>query len=53
MGWSEGARTAVHVAAKGKDKVNRMILLAGGTKVNHLGAMAFKGMNRLSLLPTS
>ncbi|CAI5441928.1 unnamed protein product [Caenorhabditis angaria] len=44
MGWSEGARTSVHVAAKGKEKVNRMILLAGATKVNKLGALAFKGM---------
>lgn len=43
MGWSEGARTTVHVAAKGKEKVNRMIVMAGATKVNHLGAMAFKG----------
>uniref|UniRef100_A0A8R1DP52 AB hydrolase-1 domain-containing protein n=1 Tax=Caenorhabditis japonica TaxID=281687 RepID=A0A8R1DP52_CAEJA len=44
MGWSEGARTAVHVAAKGKEKVTKLIVLAGGTKVNKLGAMAFKGM---------
>ncbi|CAB3404788.1 unnamed protein product [Caenorhabditis bovis] len=45
MGWSEGARTAVHVAAKGgKDRVNRLILLASGTRVNKLGALAFKGM---------
>ncbi|CAI2347270.1 unnamed protein product [Caenorhabditis sp. 36 PRJEB53466] len=44
MGWSEGARTAVHVAAKGKERVKRLIVLASGTRVNHLGAMAFKGM---------
>ncbi|KAL6734565.1 hypothetical protein Aduo_005092 [Ancylostoma duodenale] len=45
MGWSEGSRTAIHVAAQGgKDTVNKMILLAAGSKVNKLGAMAFSGM---------
>ncbi|CAD6192523.1 unnamed protein product [Caenorhabditis auriculariae] len=44
VGWSEGARTAIHVAGQGKQAVNRMVLVAGGSKVNKLGAMAFQGM---------
>ncbi|CAJ0963376.1 unnamed protein product, partial [Mesorhabditis belari] len=49
VGWSEGARTAVHVAASGKQKVNRMILLAAGTKVDQRGAWAFRGMRDTDL----
>ncbi|CAI4232215.1 unnamed protein product [Auanema sp. JU1783] len=44
MGWSEGARTSIHVAARGKGRVQRLILLAPGSKVSKLGSMAFSGM---------
>ncbi|KAK5984253.1 AB hydrolase-1 domain-containing protein [Trichostrongylus colubriformis] len=45
MGWSEGGRTAMHVAAQGGPKtVGKMILLASGSKVSKLGAAAFYGM---------
>ncbi|GMT23021.1 hypothetical protein PFISCL1PPCAC_14318 [Pristionchus fissidentatus] len=44
-GWSEGARTAVEVAARGGPSVvNRMILMAPATRINELAANAFKGM---------
>lgn len=45
IGWSEGARTAIHVAAQGgSSKVNKMVVLAGASKLSKLGAMAFQGM---------
>lgn len=44
MGWSEGARTAVHVAGKGQAaKVNRMILLAACTRMHLAGTNAMRG----------
>ncbi|VDN27876.1 unnamed protein product [Gongylonema pulchrum] len=44
LGWSEGARTAVHVAGQGKQLVNGMILLSAGTRVDFRGAGIFRGM---------
>jgi valacyclovir hydrolase len=44
LGWSEGGRTAVHVAANGKALVTHLILLATSTRVDWRGDMAFKGM---------
>ncbi|WKX93019.1 hypothetical protein Q1695_010777 [Nippostrongylus brasiliensis] len=45
IGWSEGSRTAIHVAAQGgSSTVNKMVLCAAGSKVSKLGAMAFFGM---------
>ncbi|KAE9413205.1 hypothetical protein Angca_004590 [Angiostrongylus cantonensis] len=45
VGWSEGARTAIHVAGQGGEtKVNKLILLAAASKVTKLGALAFFGM---------
>uniref|UniRef100_A0A0K0DPH7 AB hydrolase-1 domain-containing protein n=1 Tax=Angiostrongylus cantonensis TaxID=6313 RepID=A0A0K0DPH7_ANGCA len=44
VGWSEGARTAIHVAGQGGEtKVNKLILLAAASKVTKLGALAFFG----------
>ena len=46
MGWSEGGRTAIHVAGQGgKNLVPRMILVSTGSRINKLGAMAFAGLN--------
>ncbi|KAK0394413.1 hypothetical protein QR680_000720 [Steinernema hermaphroditum] len=47
VGWSEGGRTAIHVADQGKQKVNCMILLATSTKVDYRGSLAFKGMRNV------
>lgn len=44
LGWSEGGRTAVHVAGQGKRLVTHMILLATSTKIDFRGDMAFKGL---------
>uniref|UniRef100_A0A0N5B032 AB hydrolase-1 domain-containing protein n=1 Tax=Syphacia muris TaxID=451379 RepID=A0A0N5B032_9BILA len=44
LGWSEGARTAVHVAGQGKQMVQSMILLAAGTRIDNRGAGIFRGM---------
>lgn len=44
LGWSEGARTAIHVAGQGKDVVNSMVLLSAGTRVDLRGAGIFRGM---------
>uniref|UniRef100_A0A0K0FG27 Valacyclovir hydrolase (inferred by orthology to a human protein) n=1 Tax=Strongyloides venezuelensis TaxID=75913 RepID=A0A0K0FG27_STRVS len=44
IGWSEGARTAIHVAGQGKDLVEHIVLIAASTKVDQRGAMVFKGM---------
>ncbi|XGW11004.1 hypothetical protein V3C99_012477, partial [Haemonchus contortus] len=45
IGWSEGGRTAVHVAGQGgPEKVNKMVLLASASRVTKLGAAAFFGM---------
>ncbi|PAV59449.1 hypothetical protein WR25_13555 [Diploscapter pachys] len=45
MGWSEGGRTAIHVAGQGgKNLVPRMVLVSTGSRINKLGAMAFAGM---------
>lgn len=44
MGWSEGSRTAVHVAGKGEAaKVNRMILLAACTRMSLVATNAVRG----------
>ncbi|GMT15781.1 hypothetical protein PFISCL1PPCAC_7078 [Pristionchus fissidentatus] len=53
-GWSEGARTAVDVAARGPTIAHKMILMAAGTRVNAMGANAFRGMrNTDQWLPTA
>uniref|UniRef100_A0A0N4ZJR7 AB hydrolase-1 domain-containing protein n=1 Tax=Parastrongyloides trichosuri TaxID=131310 RepID=A0A0N4ZJR7_PARTI len=44
VGWSEGARTAIHVGVQGKDVTNSLVLIAASTKVDQRGAMIFKGM---------
>ncbi|KJH44070.1 hypothetical protein DICVIV_09910 [Dictyocaulus viviparus] len=45
IGWSEGARTAIHVAGQGGEaNVNKMILMAAASKVTKLGALAFFGL---------
>ncbi|PIO63129.1 hypothetical protein TELCIR_15286, partial [Teladorsagia circumcincta] len=55
IGWSEGGRTAMHVAAQGgPETVNKMVLLASGSRVTKLGAAAFYGMrNTDHWLPTA
>ncbi|VDM95224.1 unnamed protein product [Thelazia callipaeda] len=44
LGWSEGARTAIHVAGQGKNLVNSMVLLAAGTRIDLRGCRVFRGM---------
>lgn len=44
LGWSEGARTAVHVAGQGKQMVRSMVLLAAGTRIDNRGAGIFRGL---------
>lgn len=44
LGWSEGGRTAIHVAGQGKVLVSHVILLSTSTQVDWRGDMAFKGM---------
>lgn len=44
VGWSEGARTAIHVGGQGKDLVKHIVLIAASTKVDQRGAIVFKGM---------
>lgn len=44
LGWSEGSRTAVHVAGQGKQLVNSAILLAAATRIDQRGARIFHGV---------
>uniref|UniRef100_F1L5N5 Valacyclovir hydrolase n=1 Tax=Ascaris suum TaxID=6253 RepID=F1L5N5_ASCSU len=44
VGWSEGSRTAIHVANQGKQYVKSMILLSAGSRVDYRGAGIFRGM---------
>uniref|UniRef100_A0A183VDB7 AB hydrolase-1 domain-containing protein n=1 Tax=Toxocara canis TaxID=6265 RepID=A0A183VDB7_TOXCA len=44
LGWSEGARTAIHVANQGKQHVKSMILLSAASRVDYRGAGIFRGM---------
>ncbi|TMS32164.1 hypothetical protein L596_000043 [Steinernema carpocapsae] len=54
VGWSEGGRTAIHVADQYKKDVNCMILMATSTKVDFRGSLAFKGMRNVDQwLPNS
>uniref|UniRef100_A0A914R596 AB hydrolase-1 domain-containing protein n=1 Tax=Parascaris equorum TaxID=6256 RepID=A0A914R596_PAREQ len=43
VGWSEGSRTAIHVASQGKQYVKSMILLSAGSRVDYRGAGIFRG----------
>ncbi|GMT22198.1 hypothetical protein PFISCL1PPCAC_13495, partial [Pristionchus fissidentatus] len=43
-GWSEGSRTAVHVAGRGPALVKKMILMASGTRITAQGVEVFKGL---------
>ncbi|KAI6171630.1 putative alpha/beta hydrolase [Aphelenchoides besseyi] len=55
MGWSEGGRTAIHLAHLATPKFcSHLILLSTSTKVDFRGDMAFKGMrNTDQWLPTA
>ncbi|VDK80835.1 unnamed protein product [Litomosoides sigmodontis] len=44
LGWSEGSRTAIHVAGQGKHLVKGAILLASATRIDQRGARVFRGM---------
>ncbi|VDK82824.1 unnamed protein product [Onchocerca ochengi] len=44
LGWSEGCRTAIHVAARGKQLVNTMILLSATTRIDSRAARVIYGM---------
>ncbi|VIO94966.1 Alpha/beta hydrolase, putative [Brugia malayi] len=44
LGWSEGCRTAIHVAARGKQLVNNMILLSAATRIDSRAARVTYGM---------
>ncbi|EJD73683.1 hypothetical protein LOAG_18906 [Loa loa] len=44
LGWSEGCRTAIHVAARGKQFVNNMILLSAATRIDSRAARITYGM---------
>lgn len=43
LGWSEGCRTAIHVAARGKQLVNSMILLSAATRIDSRAARVTYG----------
>lgn len=45
MGWSEGCRTAIHVAARGKQLINNMILLSAATRIDSRAARVTYGTN--------
>ncbi|CAG9537675.1 unnamed protein product [Cercopithifilaria johnstoni] len=47
LGWSEGSRTAIHVAGQGKQLVKGAILLATGTRIDQRGARVFRGMRNV------
>uniref|UniRef100_A0A0R3RJE8 AB hydrolase-1 domain-containing protein n=1 Tax=Elaeophora elaphi TaxID=1147741 RepID=A0A0R3RJE8_9BILA len=44
LGWSEGCRTAIHVAARGKQLVSNMILLSAATRIDLRAARVTYGM---------
>uniref|UniRef100_A0AC35TLD9 AB hydrolase-1 domain-containing protein n=1 Tax=Rhabditophanes sp. KR3021 TaxID=114890 RepID=A0AC35TLD9_9BILA len=44
VGWSEGSRTAIHVGGQGNELVEKMVLIAGSTKVDQRGVVIFRGM---------
>uniref|UniRef100_A0A0R3RFV0 AB hydrolase-1 domain-containing protein n=1 Tax=Elaeophora elaphi TaxID=1147741 RepID=A0A0R3RFV0_9BILA len=44
LGWSEGSRTAIHVAGQGKQLVKGAVLLAAATRIDQRGARIFRGM---------
>ncbi|MCP9262335.1 Valacyclovir hydrolase [Dirofilaria immitis] len=44
LGWSEGSRTAIHVAAHGIQLVNNMILLSATTRIDSRAARVTYGM---------
>ncbi|KAI6185085.1 putative alpha/beta hydrolase [Aphelenchoides bicaudatus] len=44
LGWSEGGRTAIHLAQQAPKLCTQVVLLSTSTKVDFRGDMAFKGM---------
>uniref|UniRef100_A0A1I7SFE9 AB hydrolase-1 domain-containing protein n=1 Tax=Bursaphelenchus xylophilus TaxID=6326 RepID=A0A1I7SFE9_BURXY len=44
LGWSEGGRTAIHLAQLAPRECNSVILLSTSTQIDFRGDMAFKGM---------
>ncbi|VDM93789.1 unnamed protein product, partial [Litomosoides sigmodontis] len=43
LGWSEGCRTAIHVATREKQLVNNMILLSASTRIDSRAARVTYG----------
>ncbi|CAD5209658.1 unnamed protein product [Bursaphelenchus okinawaensis] len=44
LGWSEGGRSAIHLAQLAPRECNSLILLSTSTQIDFRGDMAFKGM---------
>uniref|UniRef100_A0AC34RE29 AB hydrolase-1 domain-containing protein n=1 Tax=Panagrolaimus sp. JU765 TaxID=591449 RepID=A0AC34RE29_9BILA len=44
VGWSEGGRTAIHVAGNGKNVVTHAILMATTTRIDNKTATYFRGL---------
>jgi len=44
LGWSEGGRTAIHLAHQAPKLCTNVVLLSTSTKIDFRGDMAFKGM---------
>ncbi|CAD5214651.1 unnamed protein product [Bursaphelenchus xylophilus] len=49
MGWSEGARTSIHVAHQGQTLVNRLVLMAASTRADARGDQGFQGIRNTDL----
>jgi pimeloyl-ACP methyl ester carboxylesterase len=43
LGWSEGGRTAIHLAHQAPKLCTQVVLLSTSTKIDFRGDMAFKG----------
>lgn len=44
VGWSEGGRSAIHLAHLAPRDCNSLVLLSTSTQIDFRGDMAFKGM---------
>uniref|UniRef100_A0A914V1W8 AB hydrolase-1 domain-containing protein n=1 Tax=Plectus sambesii TaxID=2011161 RepID=A0A914V1W8_9BILA len=49
VGWSEGGRTAVHVANQGRDAVKKMVMFGASTRCDARGARVFQSMRNTDL----
>ncbi|CAJ0920151.1 unnamed protein product, partial [Mesorhabditis belari] len=49
VGWSEGSRTALHLAANGIQKINRCVAMAATTRIEKRAVEVTKGMKNTDL----